>query len=440
MSNRKLLVTPIFILAASIVGVLHARNENLTMSLDQLYQIAENNNTSIRAFDVAVREAQQAVAAAKADRLPDLKASLSFSYLGNGYITDRDFTNGTAVHIPHYGNNFALQAVWAVYTGGAVTAAIDISRLGEKMAKYDAAENRQNVRFIITAYYLNIHALQNQVKVIDENIALNDSLIALTRSRLSQGMALQNDITRYELQAEKMKLTKTQAINKTKILNHQLLTALGIEDGINILTEEDFILDQAEPHTEDFWQSTATACAPALRKSALAVQISSQKEKLEKSERLPKIALFAEDHLDGPITFEIPNLDNNIHFWYVGVSISYNIASLYKNNKKIRQAQIASRLAGERHTDLAEKTENSIQAAYTDYLTSLSELETNTKSVELATQNYDIIYSRYTNGMALVTDMTDAANQRLDAQIALVNSKINILYNYFNLKHLSGTL
>ena len=60
--------------------------------------------------------------------------------------------------------------------------------------------------------------------------------------------------------------------------------------------------------------------------------------------------------------------------------------------------------------------------------------------MELATQNYDVINNRYDNGLALVTDMVDAANQRLDAQLRLVNSRINVLLNYYNLKFLSGTL
>ena len=54
--------------------------------------------------------------------------------------------------------------------------------------------------------------------------------------------------------------------------------------------------------------------------------------------------------------------------------------------------------------------------------------------------NYSVISNRYQNGLALVTDMVDAANQRLDAQLALVNSRIKVLFNYYNLKYITGTL
>ena len=58
-----------------------------------------------------------------------------------------------------------------------------------------------------------------------------------------------------------------------------------------------------------------------LQQAQLAMKMNEQKVKLERSELLPKIALVAGEHLDGPITIEVPVLDNNFNYWYVGVVI-----------------------------------------------------------------------------------------------------------------------
>lgn len=79
-----------------------------------------------------------------------------------------------------------------------------------------------------------------------------------------------------------------------------------------------------------------------------------QKVKLERSELLPKIALVAAEHLDGPITIEVPVLDNNFNYWYVGVGIKYNFSSLFKNNKKVHQAKLNIRKAQEEYSLLQE--------------------------------------------------------------------------------------
>lgn len=423
-----------------------AQGESLRTSLEQLFRTADERNTSIKSFQSAIQEAEAGIDAAKAERLPDVGASLAFSYLGGGRITDRNLTNGFGVHIPHYGNNLALTASMPIYTGGAIQSGINLSRLTAEMAKTKATDNQQRVRMLIVGYYLQLHNLKNQERVFDENIRLTETLIAHTEKRQSEGVVLKNDITRYELQLESLRLGRTQVENQAKIVNHQLLTALGISDPVTILPTEDFDVVKSTEGTEKtegteaFWQAEAAGNAPALQESQLGIAMSEEKVKLERSARRPSVALVAEEHFDGPITIEIPNLNKNMNYFFVGVGVKYNFGSLYKNNKKVRQARLATETARQQHEALTEEIENAVQAAYTDYLTSFSELETNQKSVELAQQNYGVISNRYHNGLALVTDMVDAANQRLDAQLRLVNSRINVLYNYYNLKYITGTL
>ncbi len=414
----------------------------LALSLDELFRIADEHNTSIKSFQSVIREAEAGIEAAKAERLPDIDASVSFSYLGGGRITDRDFTNGFGVHIPHYGNNFALQASWAVYTGGAIQSGINLSKIAAEMAKLNDTDNRERVRMLLTGYYLQLHNLRNQERVFDENITLTETLIAHTQKRQSEGVVLKNDITRYELQMESLKLGRTQVQSQTKIINHQLLTALGINEEVTILPTEAFENTEGTESSEEasFWQNEATMNAPALQLSQLGIEMSKEKVKLEKSARRPTVAVVAEEHLDGPITVEIPNLNKNLNYFFVGMGVKYRFGSLYKNNRKVRQAELATMTAREQHTALTEHIENAVHAGYTDYLTSFTELETSRKSVELAQQNYDVINNRYQNGLALVTDMVDAANQRLDAQLRLANSRINVLYKYYNLKYITGTL
>lgn len=439
--SKKTLLMAVMLIVMGSQGRLMAQGRELAMSLDGLFRTAEEHNTSIKSFESAIREAEAGIGAAKAERLPDVDASASFSYLGGGRITDRNFTNGFGVHIPHYGNNIALTASMPIYTGGAIQSGINLSQLATDLAYANAADNRQRVRMILVGYYLQLHNLRNQERVFDENIRLTETLLTHTRKRQAEGVVLKNDLTRYELQMESLKLGRTQVQNQAKIINHQLLTALGIDDNITILPTEAFDIEiEGIETTEVHWQQAARDKSPALRKAQLGVAISEEKVRLEKSARRPSIAVVAEEHLDGPITIEIPNLNKNLNYFFMGIGVKYRFDALYKNNKKVKQAHLATETARHEEQLAVEQVENAVQAAYTDYLTTLTELETNHKSVELAQQNYDVVSNRYSNGLALVTDMVDAANQRLDAQLRLVNSRIKRLYNYYNLKYITGTL
>jgi len=440
MSKKTLLTVAMIVAALSTPSGVCAQSSRLRMSLEQLFSTADEHNTSIKSFQSAIEEAEAGIKSAEAQRLPDVDASMAFSYLGGGRITDRNLTNGFGVHIPHYGNNFALEASWAVYTGGAIRSGISLAQLNAEMAKLNAADNVQRVRMLLTGYYLQLHNLRNQEKVFDENIALTQTLIEHTQKRQSEGVVLKNDITRYELQMESLKLGCTQVQSRAKIINHQLLTILGITEDVEILPTDAFSESPDHSASKAFWQAEADANATALKQSQLGIDMTMQRERLEKSALRPKVSVVAEEHFDGPITVEIPNLNNNLNYFFVGVGVQYSFSSLWKNSKKVKQARIATQNARDNHAVLAEKIENAVQAAHTEYLTTFTELETSKKQVELAQQNYEVIANRYRNGLALVTDMVDAQNQRLDAQLKMVNSRINVLYNYYNLKYITGTL
>ena len=74
------------------------------------------------------------------------------------------------------------------------------------------------------------------------------------------------------------------------------------------------------------------------------------------------------------------------------------------------------------------------------YIEAYEQLVTRKKNVELAGQNYTVIANRYKNELALITDMLDASNAKLSAEVQLANAQIDIAFNYYKLLYLTGTL
>ena len=165
------------------------------------------------------------------------------------------------------------------------------------------------------------------------------------------------------------------------------------------------------------------------------MDISLTQERLVEAERYPQVALVAEDHLDGPITIEVPPINKNLNYWFVGIGVRYNLASLYKTKRKVQQAKRATAEAQTQLTVAQQTIGDDVHAAYVDLGTARSELQTRRKAVQLATENYEVVGKRYKNGLALITDMTDAANVKLEAELALVSARINVAYCYYRLKY-----
>ena len=423
------------------------KKENMTIS--QLFQKVEDNSKSLRTSLSGVEAAHLGIESAKSKKLPDLDASLSFSYIGNALITDRDFSNVHGLKSPHFGNNFAFQAQQVVYAGGAINAGIKLAELGKQQAEVGVKLTRQQIRFIALGQYLDLYKIDNRIKVYEKNIELTRQLIADIKEKQTHGMALKNDITRYELQMESLKLGLTALRNNRSILNHQLCNTLGMnqDSQMNQGNQEIQIIPDATiadktygKEGEAYWQTAGTLNSPLLEQSSNAIRIAEQKEKIAKSDLLPKVAFVAADNFDGPILFELPPVDKNLNVWYVGVGVKYSLSSLFKSNKRIKQAAVETRQAKEAHAVQAEQLNNNVQAAYVQYQQTYVELETQRKSVELAQQNYDVMNARYLSQLALVTDMVDASNLKLNAELSEVDARINIVYAYYRMKYVAGEI
>lgn len=421
--------------------------------LDTLFTLADQRSRSIKVSEAALSVATDELKAAKADRLPDIGAQLSVSYNGRGLITDRDFTNPMNIYIPEFGNSFALKVSEVIYSGGAITSGIALGELGQRMAELTVEKNRQEVRFVITGQYLDLYKSYNSLQVVRRNISLTENMLRQMRSRYEQGMALRSDITRYELQSEALKLQATRLEDGIKILNHRLCVAVGLDADTQIMPDTTMLAKAALPPSsessffsvssvlsEAHWQQQALSQNLTLRQAQLSQQMGDKRIALERSALLPHVSLFAENYLNGPITIEIPAINKNFNYWFVGVGVQYQLSSLFKQSHKVRAARQSRRQADEQLALAREQVETAVHAAHTDLLTSQADLHTQEKSTQLAQENYQVVSNRYQNGLALITDLLDASNVKLQAELQLVNAHITQLYQLYRLRYLSHSL
>lgn len=430
----------LIVLCSAVLCSQYLCAQSRTMGIEEMFRLADENSKSIQTYRTGKEVSDENLKAAKAQRLPDISASLSGSYWGNGKLWDRDFSNATKIDMPHWGNNFALEAQQVVYAGGAISSGIELAELEKQLAEMDWQKNRQDIRFLLVGHYLNLYKLHNQIEVLHKNLELTDQLIANMQARLEEGTALENDITRYELQRETLRLQLAKVEDACKIANHQLVITLHLPEGTVVQPDTTLNDSQIQTLSEANWQELAAQNNLNLQQAETGIKVNRQRVKMERSERLPKISLVAAEHLDGPITIEVPVLDNNFNYWYVGVGVKYNISSLFKNNRKLKAARLNVRKAQETYELAQEQTNHAVQESYVNFLTSFTDLRTQQKSVELADQNYSVTSNRYQNDLALLTDMLDASNMKLSADLGLVNARINVIYNYYKMKYITHTL
>jgi outer membrane protein TolC len=418
-----------------------AEPDKVILDIRQVLELVEDNNKDVATARRSVATSQQDIEVAKAAKLPDITASLSINYLGDVTITDRDFSNAFAAHVPHLGNSIGFSVYQPVYAGGAINAGIAMANAGNKLSATALEQTRQDISMQAISCFLELFKTSNLLNVYDENIANTEKVLTEMRARHQEGVVLKNDITRYELRLSTLNYDRLTLSNRISVLNNDLCILLGLPSSTIIETNINDELNALPSITSKAdWYDTSLANSLSLKMIDIKKEIKEQQRKALKAEYLPHVGLVAGDSFSGPITFEIPALNNNYNYWFVGVSVDYNVSSLFKTPKSVQKNRLELEELNSSREAVTEHLDRVIDDTYTQYTQAFKMLETEQKNVELATENYQIVENRYNNQLALLTDMLDASTAKLDAEVRLVNARVNIIYYYYLLKQNSGTL
>lgn len=421
--------------------VLGQNEKNKTViALRELFDLADICHQTIKSYEASVRVADGAVEVSKNALLPDVNFSASVNYMGDAWMSDRDFSNGSNLDSPHFGNNFALEVSQVIFAGGAISNTIEATKLQSELAKLDLQHQRTQVRFLITGYYLNLYKYRNMLLVYEKNISSTEQIIKDMKAKEAEGVVLNNDITRYEVQLQNLLYKRTELLSAIEIYNNQLITTLDLPKTLEIMPDTTMLDAVTKHYSASELQGIAAVHSPIIKMAETNIDLSEKSLDIIKSGLLPKVSFMAADNFIGPITTMVPPVNSNLNIWYVGIGISYNVGKLYKTPAETSKGREAVSHAEMKFAETQEQVELNVHDAYVHYLNAFELLRTQEKSLQLANENYGVTENRYKNDLVLLIDLLDADDLRLNAEIQYENAKINIVYNYYKLLYVTGTL
>ncbi|SEN32168.1 Outer membrane protein TolC [bacterium A37T11] len=408
--------------------------------IDQLFDMAIKNNQGLKVGNAGLEVARQRVVVAKAQKLPTASATLTGGYLGNATVIDRDFSNSTTIPLPHFSNAFSLQANQMIFKGNAINNSIASATLQEQIASLNLQEDRLDIKLLVAGKYFDLYNLYNERRVYKENIAAAKLRLAQIKKHYEKGIVTRNDVIRSELQLANLGLAVVSIDNDIAIVNQQLTVATGLAESTIILPDTSILIHKPMVSNVGSYQEEAQAKYPGILAAATNVKVSEKQVDIAKADRVPYLSAYAGNNLSRPITSSSPAVDKYSNGWQVGLSLSYNIASLYNTPKNIKLNRLQLLQAQEAELQVRQDKKIAVNTAYIKHQEAIVKWETQRENVRLATENYRITEKKYLNQLALLIDMLDASNAKLQAELDYTNAEINIIYTYYQLQKETGNL
>lgn len=415
-----------------------AQTDSLSLSVEQLFEQGIAQSLRIGADQLKEEMADLRARTARTLRLPDIEVGLKGGYVGQPVVFEHGLSDPTRPDAPDWSQNYAIDFTQPLYRGGKIKYAIRQADLQRNIAALQTATDQADLKLELLRQYLDLFSLYKQHQVLARNIAESERRLKDIRQMKREGLITNNDVLRSEMQLTDNNLSLLQTENNIRLVSQQLDILLGLDEGL-LLRPDTTLLDKVFVlESYDDYVLQAYDADPAMRLLQQQTELARNNIRLTRADNLPNLSLYASNTLARPVSRTLADMYNNN--WNVGLSLSYSLSSLYQNRHKLREAR--RNVALQRNAEEQQKQDLriGIRTAYLKHNEALQRVEALKLSVRQAEENYRIMRNRYLSQLAILTDLLDADNLRLNAELQLTTARTQVIYTYYQLQRAAGRL
>lgn len=408
------------------------------LTVDSLFSLGIASNLQLRAAMLEERMAGLRSKAARNALLPEVTVDLQAGYIGQPIVFQRGLTGATRPESPDWLQNYAVSIDQPIYHGGRIKTAIRQAEIEQNIAALQTSDNEADIKLALLQQYMNLFSYYKQREVLQRNIEESEMRLKDIRKMKEEGIITNNDVLRSELQLTNDRLALTEAENNIELCSMQLDILLGIDETLLIVPDttllaQTVMLPGYENCVADAYQNN-----PKMQIARQQNALAQTQTQAARNEYLPKISLYANNTLARPITRTMADQFSNS--WNVGVKISYSLSSLYKNRKNESERRSNELYYLNEEERMKQSLRITIRQAYLDHAEALQRVNALNLSVQQARENYRIVQNRYLGQLAILTDLLDANNVLLSAELELTVARVTALYTYYELLNACGRL
>ncbi len=438
---------------AILINVAQANGRKF--SLKSAIAEALENNLGYRVAQKQTQIARNELNEAKSLYLPQLEVSSTGLFLDENTVNSSLGTKGDF-------NLTAGASMSQLILSEPAMANIAIQKLLQESQHFAEKQSELDVVLDVVTVFFNYMQVQSLVDLQNENINVKQQNLNIAINKENVGYSGESDVYRWETELALARADFNEAVAQLKTVQFQLNQTL------NRTVNENFVLEEAENNDylselfdyryisnienpgsfmvfADFIVEKALTNLPEYQQMELALQA---QERLVKSNSrafyTPSIALGA--NYEYPITtvnpgesLPLPGLDISVEqTWNIGIVASIPIFNGGSRKNQVQKSKIELYQLQDQRQDLRNKLELQVRSNLERVQTSYRNLQLNEKAAESAEKNVEIVQDLYNEGQISVTNLIDAQNAYLGAEINASNAMYQLIIDLFALERSSG--
>ncbi|MEC4050497.1 TolC family protein [Flavobacterium sp. SUN046] len=406
------------------------------LTLKEAVELAVNNSNQSALANAKVESAKLDLENTKNNQYPSLKVSGQYMRLTNANISSKlNFgSSSSGQSAPLKVEQLMIgqaNVSMPVFSGFKLKNSIKASSTMYKAETFTAAHTKEQLGLEVVDLFANLYKAQEMTALIEENLKSAEQRAKDFASMEQNGIIARNDLLKAQLQVSNIQLALDNSKKNTAIVNYQLVNLLKLAENTQIAINIEAIKEEMKKTQSE----SINGSRNDLQSLQLKQEASETGIKIAKANYYPSLALTG-----GYIAFDLKNVlavNNAMNF---GLGVSYDLSSIFKNNKQVKLATSRANETKQAVAILTDQIKEEIQQAQENYNLSLKQSLVYDKAFEQATENYRIIKDKYDNSLSTTNDLLEADVEQLQAKINQALCKADVAQKYYELQFASGKL
>ncbi len=424
----------------SLITVQLTAQEKKVIRLAEAIDLGLQNSKQLKLSKARIEEATAAAKEAEERKLPDAKISGSYMRLSNADVNMKKNNGGSGGSTSEppkitqalYGiANLSLP----IYSGGRIRYGIESAKFLEKAALLDAEDDKGEVIQNTIEAYANLFKAQSAVGLVKENLTEARQRTKELSDLEKNGLLAKNDLLRSQLRESNLEFNLSDAENSAQLANVNMNILLGLPTATELVLDTSGIERKQDNRVLDDYLKAAIANRKDIEALDLRKKAAESGVRSARSDLYPSLALTG-----GYIAADIPDFLSITNAVNIGVGVSYNIGSLWKNKSKVQQAESRVKQLTIQESMMDDNIKLEVNKSYIDVLSNRKKIDVTAKAVEQAEENYRIVKNKFDNSLATMADLLDADLFRLQQRLNYTLSQADAFVAYHKLLQSSGLI
>jgi len=407
-------------------------------SLEDAWTTALSADYRLKAAQMQTESAKQQVAAAKAQRLPDLRLEGGYTVMDNAPVAVVDFSiPGLALDgFPlTEDNSFAYQATTRLplFTSGRISRAIDAAGAGLKATRADETRTVENLKLDVAEAYVRVLQARRANEVAADNVKSLSSHASNIQNFFDKGLVARNDLLAAQVALADAQQNELKAKNIREITQSAYNRLLGRPMGTPVVLDDLAAIPECG---EDIQTLTEKALEnrqelEILNQNSLALQ---NQAAMIRAAVLPQVAI------QGGYGFQENKYQVHEGIWSAMIGVEWHIFD--KGISRHRSAGLLNQSMAQMNlrNDLSSKIRLAVRQIWFDINETKKRIAVTKTAVSRSEENLNVSKDRYRKGLGINTEVLDAETLRTKSYTNYNNAIYDNILAMLRMRHAVGEL